>query len=171
MVVKQPVFQSSGNGPQSRSAEVRGRFVDRAGESWYLIENVDEMAPFFVSVVSSDDHWMFVSSTGGLTAGRVSPETSLFPYTTVDRIHDSAPHTGSMTLLRIHGAHTDVDWDPFAATQIGRYSRSRHIYKSALGDKLCFEEVNHDLKLAYRYTWTTSDRYGFVRECELENLR
>ncbi len=39
-----------------------------------------------------------------------------------------------------------------------------------LGDKLCFEEVNHDLGLAFRYTWATSDEYGFVRRCELQNL-
>ena len=39
-----------------------------------------------------------------------------------------------------------------------------------LGHKLCFEEVNHDLALAFRYTWATSDRHGFVRQCELQNL-
>jgi hypothetical protein len=39
-----------------------------------------------------------------------------------------------------------------------------------LGNKLCFEEINHDLQLAFRYCWLTSDIYGFVRRCELENL-
>lgn len=29
------------------------------------------MPPFFVSVISSAGHWLFVSSSGGLTAGRV----------------------------------------------------------------------------------------------------
>ena len=56
------------------------------GERYYAINNVDQMAPFFVSVVSSGDHWLFISSTGGLTAGRVSPETMLFPYITVDDV-------------------------------------------------------------------------------------
>ena len=50
-------------------------------------------------------------------------------------------------------------------------SRSRAIsYKNRLGNKLCFEEINHDLELAFRYTWLTSDSYGFVRQCELQNL-
>ena len=77
---------------------VSGEFIDVAGERYYVIRNVDEMAPFFISVISNDDHWLFVSSTGGLTAGRVSPETALFPYVTVDKIHESTPHTGCKTM-------------------------------------------------------------------------
>ena len=50
---------------------VSGEFVTFAGERYYVIRNVDQMAPFFISVISSADHWLFVSSTGGLTAGRV----------------------------------------------------------------------------------------------------
>ena len=38
-----------------------------------------------------------------------------------------------------------------------------------LGNKLCFEEVNHELQLTFRYTWMTSEEFGFVRHCELEN--
>ena len=30
--------------------------------------------------------------------------------------------------------------------------------------------INHDLKLAFRYTWATSDEFGFVRRCCLRNL-
>jgi hypothetical protein len=52
------------------------------------------MPPFLISLASDSDHWMFISSNGGLTAGRVSPETSLFSYITVDRIYESTPHTG-----------------------------------------------------------------------------
>jgi hypothetical protein len=46
---------------------------------------------------------------------------------------------------------------------------SRNIYKNVYGNKLMFEEVNHDLELAFRYTWTTSDRFGFVKHSELVN--
>ena len=28
------------------------------------------MRPFFMTLVSGSDHWMFISSTGALTAGR-----------------------------------------------------------------------------------------------------
>ena len=100
---------------------VSGEFVDLDGERYYAIRNVDRMPPFFVSVISNDDHWLFVSSTGGLTAGRVSPETALFPYITVDKIHDSTTHTGSMTQLRVRRADGWKEWDPFTSNQNGRY--------------------------------------------------
>ena len=77
------------NGSMSGPDPVTGGFVDVDGERYYVIRDVDRMPPFFVSVISSADHWLFVSSSGGLTAGRVSPETALFPYLPVDRIHES----------------------------------------------------------------------------------
>ena len=156
---------------KSAALEVTGEFVDLHGERYYAIRDVDRMAPFFVSVVSNDDHWLFTSSTGGLTAGRISPEMALFPYITVDKIHDSTTHTGSLTMIRVRVADGWQEWDPFSEAQGGRSANSRNIYKNLLGNKLCFEEINHDLELAFRYTWLTSDRYGFVRLCELENLR
>ena len=148
---------------------VSGEFVTFAGERYYAIRNVDRMAPFFISVISSADHWLFVSSTGGLTAGRVSPETALFPYIPVDRVHESIPHTGPMTVLRIQADGRPQLWEPFNRESEARFAVSRHLYKNLLGNKLCFEEVNHDLKLTFRYTWMTSDQFGFVRHCELQN--
>jgi hypothetical protein len=149
---------------------VLGEFIDIAGERYYAIRNVDKMAPFFISVISNVEHWLFVSSTGGLTAGRVSPETSLFPYVTVDKIHESNLHTGPRTLLRASTNGKQREWEPFNREQDGRYAISRDLYKNLLGNKLCFEEINHDLQLAFRYTWVTSDDYGFARQCELQNL-
>ena len=156
--------------PMENTDTVSGEFINMAGERYYAIRNVDKMAPFFISVVSSSDHWLFISSTGGLTAGRVSPDTALFPYRTVDKIHDSSTHTGSKTLLRVDlGAETQ-EWEPFNLEHDGRFRFSRNLYKNTLGNKLCFEEINHDLRLAFRYTWATSEAYGFVRQCELSNL-
>jgi hypothetical protein len=152
------------------SGAVSGEFVDVDGERYYVIRNVDGMPPFFISVISSDDHWLFVSSSGGLTAGRVSPETALFPYLPVDRIHECHPHTGSKTLLRVGLPGRQLTWEPFNREHDGRYAVTRNLYKSVLGHKLCFEEVNHELALAFRYTWATGDRHGFVRQCELQNL-
>jgi hypothetical protein len=149
---------------------VAGEFVTIAEERYYAIRNVDRMAPFFISVISSADHWLFVSSTGGLTAGRGSPETALFPYIPVDRVHESFPHTGPKTLLRVQADGHRQLWEPFNHERESRFSISRHLYKNMLGNKLCFEEVNHDLKLTFRYTWMTSDRFGFVRRCELRNM-
>ena len=150
--------------------DVQGEFLDFAGERYFAIHNVDQMAPFFVSVVSADDHWMFASSTGGLTAGRVSPETALFPYITVDKLHDSANSTGPRTILRVGSGAKAIYWQPFNREQRGQFKSSCNLYKNTLGNKLCFEEINHDLKLAFRYTWSTSPEYGFVRHAELMNL-
>ncbi|MCH9693541.1 MAG: hypothetical protein K0U72_03450 [Gammaproteobacteria bacterium] len=149
---------------------VSGEFIDIGNERYYAIRNVDRMAPFFVSVISGVDHWLFVSSTGGLTAGRVSPATALFPYITVDKIHESSAHTGSKTLLRVSSGKAMEHWEPFRSEKSPRFSLTRNIYKNVLGNKLCFEEINHDLGIAFRYTWMTSDSHGFVRRCELENL-
>ncbi len=148
---------------------VSGEFVTLEGERYYVIRNVDRMAPFFMSVVSSADPWLFVSSTGGLTAGRVSPESALFPYIPVDRVHESFPHTGPKTLLRIQADGHRQLWEPFNWECEARFAVSRSLYKNMLGNKLCFEEVNHDLKLVFRYTWMTSDDFGFVRHCEIRN--
>jgi len=150
--------------------QTSGEFIMLNDERYYAINNVNKMAPFFISVVSSSDHWLFVSSTGGLTAGRVSPDTALFPYITVDRIHESDLHTGCKTLLRVESNEGVVNWEPFNREHDDRYNITRNLYKNLLGNKLCFEEVNEDLQLKYKYTWATSEQYGFVRQCELVNL-
>ena len=50
---------------------------------------------------SDADLWMFIASGGGLTAGRVDADGSLFPYQTVDKLHDAHHHPGLVTLIRI----------------------------------------------------------------------
>ncbi|MGB5340389.1 MAG: hypothetical protein WBO06_14995, partial [Gammaproteobacteria bacterium] len=149
---------------------VSGEFITLRGERYYAIYNVNKIAPFFISLVSNSNHWLFISSTGGLTAGRQSPETALFPYVTVDKIHESTPHTGSKTLLSTTIDSHRYEWEPFNKEHDGRYATNRNLYKNILGNKLCFEEINHDLELAFRYSWVTSGVYGFARQCELENL-
>ena len=80
---------------------VEGRLVTLEGESFYQIANYDRMRPFFMTVVSDADHWLFISSNGGLTAGRRDADLALFPYYTDDKIRDMAEVTGSKTLLRV----------------------------------------------------------------------
>jgi hypothetical protein len=154
--------------PQERQPS--GEFVALDGERWYAIRHVDRLSPFFISVVSSADHWLYASSTGGLSAGRVSPDTALFPYVAVDKIHDSYTHTGSTTALRVQRGGRAFLWLPFGDADTLGAEISRHLYKNELGNKLRFEEIHHGLELAFRYTWATSDEFGFVRQCELENL-
>ena len=50
--------------------KIHPRRVELDGERYYKIPNYHSMSPFFMSVVSGYDHWLFVSSTGGLTCGQ-----------------------------------------------------------------------------------------------------
>ena len=71
------------------------------GEKYYLIEHFDRMSPFFISLASDTDLWMYISSTGGLSCGRRNPEQALFPYYTDDKITENADHTGAKTIIRL----------------------------------------------------------------------
>lgn len=75
--------------------------VEIDNEIYYRISHVDTMRPFFMSIVSDSNHWMFISSNGGLTAGRKQSEYALFPYYTDDKITESSEITGSKTIIRV----------------------------------------------------------------------
>ena len=49
---------------QGHDAVVKGEEVKIDAESYYKISNYDAMRPFFMSIVSNSNHWMFLSSTG-----------------------------------------------------------------------------------------------------------
>ena len=150
-------------------ANVRGGFVTLGSDRFYRIGHYDRMEPFFMSVVSASDHWMFVSSNGGLTAGRKNPDHALFPYYAEDRIHDAAAHTGPRTVLRVVQGDRRLLWEPFSTRCAELYDLSRSLYKSVYSNTVVFEEANHDLGLTFRYRWSLSDRFGFVKRSELEN--
>ena len=38
------------------------------GEQYYKITDNDNIRPFFMSIVSDSNHWMFISSNGGLVS-------------------------------------------------------------------------------------------------------
>lgn len=140
-------------------------------EKFYIIANNDAMRPFFMSIVSYSNHWMFISSNGGLTAGRKNAEFALFPYYTDDKITESFDITGSKSIFQIHYNNEIHVWEPFSERfSHNLFKVSRNLYKNVYGNKVIFEEVNHDLKLTYRYQWNSSNKYGFVRKSELINL-
>ncbi len=148
---------------------VRFETVDLKDDNYLKIDNYDSMDPFFMTVVSDVDFWLFVSSTGGLTAGRKNPETALFPYYTDDKIHDSSGTTGSDTHLLVYKDDRIYLWHPFTRHHSNVYNISRSLYKNTIGNKIVFEERNHDLRLTFRYAWNTSNLYGIVKENELIN--
>jgi len=47
--------------------DIDGSLVSIDNEVYYKISNSDKMRPFFMSIVSDSNHWMFISSNGSLT--------------------------------------------------------------------------------------------------------
>jgi len=153
-----------------RSVDLNSGFVDFKGERFYKIGQVNRLRPFFMSMVSHSDHWLFVSSNTGLTAGRVSSEHALFPYVAVDKVEDSFEVTGNKAMFRVsHQGQIDF-WEPFSLAGHHDPLIQRNLYKHVLGNKICFEETHSGLNLIYRYIWSSSEVFGFVVDCELENL-
>ncbi len=146
-----------------------GRLLSAFGEPCYAIEDAQALPPFLTSVVSDSDLWLFVASNGGLTAGRRSPATALFPYVTEDKLADSAGVTGPVTaLVATRGGHGAL-WRPLSEGDRLLYRTRRRLLKNVLGTRLVFEEENLDLGLLFRSSWRTSARFGFLRECSLQN--
>lgn len=146
-----------------------GQFVQWGDEKFYQIRNYDFMDPFFISIASESNHWMYISSTGGLTAGRKNPDTAIFPYYTDDKIHESAEITGSKTLIRVKINRQTYLWEPFSNRYKGIYKLERAISKSTVGNKIIFTEKNLDLDLTFGYSWINSDEFGWIKKSWLIN--
>ncbi len=141
------------------------------GTDFFKISNSDVLRPFLMSIVSDSNHWMYTSSNGGLTAGRKDAEHALFPYYSDDKIEESAETTGSKSIFRVVENGVPLIWEPFSCRTEDSYAISRNLYKSSLGNKVIFEEINHDLLLTFQYQWNSSNRFGFVRKASLYSHR
>lgn len=151
--------------------EVTGEYVTLDGEEYYRVANSHLMPEFFVSPVSSGDHWMLIASNGALTTGRRNPDSALFPYYSSDKILDVSESTGSKTIVRVPtNAGGFVLWEPFSGTTSNEMSITRTFYKNELGNKVLLEEVNESLELSFCYQWSFGTRFGFIRSCSLINL-
>ena len=138
-------------------------------ENEQFLKITNSMRPFFMSIVSDSNHWMFISSNGGLTAGRKNADYALFPYYTDDKITEFADITGSKTIFQIFADAEVFIWEPFSERYTGKYRHTRNLYKNRYGNKIIFEEINHDLGLIFRYQWNSSNLFGFVKKSELVN--
>jgi hypothetical protein len=150
-------------------AQVKLEMVDFNQEVFNKISNIDAMRPFFMSIVSDSDHWMFISSNGGLSAGRKNAEYALFPYYTDDKITEFADITGSKSIFQIATSDGKVIWEPFSSRNLSNLHTKNNIYKSIYGNKIIFEEILTDFNLTFRYSWASSDQYGFVKSAQLQN--
>jgi hypothetical protein len=165
---KNPIY--IGNRPASfQENEVKGQLVTFEDDVYYKISNSNQMRPFFMSLVSNSNHWMFISSNGALTAGRKDANNALFPYYTDDKITESAEITGSKTIVHVHINGTSFLWEPFSNNYQGVYSTKRNLYKNNYGNKVLFEEINEDLGVSFRYQWCSSNQFGFVRKATITN--
>ncbi len=154
---------------RSGNGDVGGEHTLLDGEPYVCIRNVDALKPFFMSIVSNGDLWIFAGSNTPFTAGRSDPDKALFPYQTVDKILQHPDSAGAMTLLLVRRDKQPwALWEPWRSS--GRlYSITRNLYKHATGSIVVFEEINHDLGLRLRWSLTASDKFGLVRQCELKN--
>ena len=140
----------------------------------YTIHNYDQMKPFFTSLASDTDLWMYLSSTGGLTCGRRSPNEALFPYYTDDKITDSHEFTGPKTIIEVlnrKSSNRKLTWIPFSDMQQPVYQIRRSISKTTYGNQIEFCEENRTLGLKFSYYWAPAGKHGWVRRAELENVR
>src|ERR1700722_1207930 len=155
--------------PGGNPVAVEGERVTLDGEEFYRITNSDRLRPFLISIVSSGDHWMFISSNGALTAGRRNSDCALFPYYTDDKIHDAVETTGPKTIIIAETGAKEFLWEPFSEQGRGGYRTLRNLYKNYGGNRIVFEEINRDVGLTFRYDWAASDRFGWVRNSSLVN--
>ena len=144
--------------------------VELYGDRYYKIENSEELAPFFMSLVSSSDHWFYVASNGGLSIGRRNANSAMFPYDPADKIIEMAGCTGPRTCVQLKDQSRVINWIPFSREgSSSRDGRTESVYLNESNSSVMFEEWNRDLNLRFRYRWNTSGRFGFVRRCELIN--
>lgn len=132
------------------------------GIACYRVPDIDRMPPFLVTVVSPSEHWLYVSSNGGLSAGRVNSGHCLFPYRTDDLLHQVHAFSGPWTGIRVG----DLVWEPFTARTTPGVTRD--LARSVSGDRIVFEERNPTMGLTVRAWWSFSDASGFVRTVTLE---
>ncbi len=168
-----------------RSAGARsGEFVLLEGGLWYRIRDYDRLEPFLINLATDTDLWMFVASSGGLTAGRADADGSLFPYVTSDQLYDAHRHTGPITLLRVERkGQPPILWTPFeenaptgsrmkageAPIPDPRPHVDRNLYKNVSGNQIIFEETAPEFGLTFRHRWAGCDTFGWVRTATLEN--
>ena len=149
----------------SSTATSPGSLIDLGGDSWYRIDHLERMDPFLVTIASNSDLWLFASSAGPLTLGRVDADHALLPYETDDRLHRAAGVTGPVTVITRGEGSDRETWRPFAADMDPNGRRA--LAKSTIGNQLFLEETHAEWGLTYRVTWSPAPSYGWARRVEL----
>lgn len=151
-------------------ARVRGAFVVEGAESWYRIDGLDHLAPFFMVLAGDSDLWAYVSTAGSLTAGRRDAEGAFLPYETVDKIHLRGEHTGPRTWIHVEDGERTELWQPFAPRLDG-LNGQRSVWKNLSGTRIRFRDEHPAGRLAFQYEWFAAAGLGLVRSARLEAPR
>ena len=106
----------------------------------YQIKNINQLDPFLMTLTSAYDHWMYISSTGCLTAGRSEAQHSIFPYVTDDLLHKNHHFTGPVTLIKATLNGKIITWEPFSKDNRSNKFQT-NLYKGPLGNQIIFEEI------------------------------
>jgi len=160
--IGQSPFHAATGQPESASVTINGeRFVG--------IRNVNALPPFLMSIVSNGNCWLFAGSHSGFTAGRGDADHALFPYRTADKILSQSGGSGVRSVFLVELENGLALWEPWQSAP-SAYRIQRHLFKSEFGTSVIFEEINHSLGLRFSWTLTTSEVFGLVRFCTLENL-
>ncbi|MFG0329053.1 MAG: hypothetical protein ACF8PN_04055 [Phycisphaerales bacterium] len=122
------------------------------------------MDPFLMTCVSDSDLWMFLSSRGTFTAGRVEADRCIFSYETDDRLHDQSGITGPVTRIRFPDGRV---WSPIGTRRSGHGPRT--LRRSVIGDYVEFEETDDQSGLTLRVEYALSSTFGVIRSCELRS--
>ena len=88
-----------------------------------------------------------------LTCGRVDASSSLFPYYTVDKIHDSSHITGPVTILHVVKDGKTYLWEPFKLHP-AVYATTRSVYKNMLGNQA--NPLSISTRFMYKVVWVLS---------------
>jgi hypothetical protein len=158
-------------GDDRRRGVARGSVEDCVidGDRFYRLAHVDRFEPFFMSLLSAEDHWAFISSTGAISCGRRNPQGSVFPYYPSDTLLSLRESTGPLTVLHVGREGRWVRWEPLRRQEVAT-GAERYLAKNRLGSRVIFEERHDAVGLAFRSAWSLAPRFGFVRTVQLENL-
>jgi hypothetical protein len=157
-------------GERALDGAEREDFVDWDGRPFIQIAGYDQMAPFLMNVVSAYDLWMYLSSYGGITAGRRNADNAILPYQTEDKLHEAHHYSGPATLISVDGpSPAGIMWEPFQELQGGGDEVSRRLLKNPIGNQVVFEENHQRLELTFAYRWAAADRLGLVRTVRVTN--
>ncbi|MDT8299208.1 MAG: hypothetical protein RQ801_12950, partial [Spirochaetaceae bacterium] len=147
----------------------KGSFETIEGRTWYRISDFNRMPPFFMTITNPDDIWMFIATTGGITAGRKESDSALFPYNTVDRVIDDHTTTGGYSAVLVDRADSFSLWEPLSWSTPCVYDITKSIRKDVYGNAVVFEEQNRSLGLTFRSGWESCSEFGIHRFSSITN--